>query len=248
VRWKIAEEGDTISWPASDWSIEESTVTGGTYLRYQPETTREVELAWRHIPVADLTLARPRGYLVLAGWPQIEDLILGHDLRASSLAEDTEIEVETIRLRRPEFADSSYQGIVMVKNFEVARQRERRALPAGSLWIPADQPSFEVAVQLFEPESPDSIVRWGMVSSVFERKTHIGLDRLEKLAHDMMDDGDVRREWEKALQDPDFAANREARYLWWYRRTPYWDETVGLLPVMRVMGPVTLELEPWPRP
>jgi hypothetical protein len=134
----------------------------------------------------------------------------------------------------------------MVEDFQVSRRREQRSIPAGSLWIPADQSSFEVAVQLFEPEAPDSIVRWGVVSSLFERKIYIGLDRLEGFARELLVDEEVKGEWEKALEDPEFAKNWGARYLWWYQRTPYWDETVGLLPVMRVMDPVELELGPWP--
>ena len=135
----------------------------------------------------------------------------------------------------------------MVEDFEVSRAQEKRLIPAGSLWIPADQPSFEVAVQLFEPEAPDSIVRWGVVSSLFERKIYIGLDLLEQLANEMLTDDKVRSEWEAALEDPEFAENSGARYMWWYQRTPYWDETVGLLPVMRVMTPVDLDVESWPQ-
>jgi hypothetical protein len=248
VRWKIAEDGEQITWPAYDWSIEESIVMGGKRVQFHPGEIREVELEWRHLPVAELTLARPRGYLVLAGWRQIEELVTGHGLRASRLAADTELEVETIRLSSPKFATSSYQGVVMVEDFEVIRRREQRIIPAGSLWIPADQPSFEVAVQLFEPEAPDSLVRWGVVSSLFERKIYIGPDLLDQLAGEMLTDENVRREWHAALEDPELADNRIARYLWWYKRTPYWDETVGLLPVMRLMAPVGLQLEPRPQP
>jgi hypothetical protein len=245
VRWKVAEAGQKITWPASAWSLENSIVTGSERVKYLDGMTHEVELEWRHLPAAEQTLLRPRGYLVLAGWPQIEELVAGHGLRASSLAKDTELEVETIRLSAPDFASSSYQGVVMVNDFEVTRQPEHRSIPAGSLWIPADQPSFEVAVQLFEPEAPDSMVRWGTVSSIFERKIYIGLELLEELTIEMMKDDTIRGEWEMALQDPDFASDPGARYLWWYRRTEYWDETVGLLPVMRVMEPPQLELEPW---
>ena len=245
VRWKAAEEGETITWPAYDWTIEDSVVTGGKLVRYLPGKVREVELEWRHRQVAELKLARPRGYLLLAGWPQVEELVAGHGLRAFKLNGDTELEVETTRLRHPKLATSPYQGVVMVEDFEVSRAQEKRLIPAGSLWIPADQPSFEVAVQLFEPEAPDSIVRWGVVSSLFERKIYIGLDLLEQLANEMLTDDTVRSEWEAALEDPEFAENSGARYMWWYQRTPYWDETVGLLPVMRVMKPVDLDVESW---
>jgi hypothetical protein len=246
VRWGVAEEGDTLTWPAYEWTVEDSVTLGGKQIRYHPGEIREVDLEWRHWPVPELTLPRPRGYIVLAGWPQIEEVVDGHGLRAYRVAKDAELEVETIRLSNPEFATSSYQGVVMVEDFEVSRHTERRSVPAGSLWIPADQPNFEIAVQLFEPEAPDSLVRWGAVSSVFERKIYIGTDVLEELAREMLADDAIRQEWNAALEDPDFAANRSARYLWWYRRTPYWDETVGLLPVLRVMTPAKMELEVWP--
>jgi hypothetical protein len=248
VRWGVAEEGETIRWPAHEWTTVESLVSGGSRLQFHPENVREVEIEWRHLPVPELTLPRPRGYLVLAGWPQIEAAVAGHGLEARRLAEAAELEVETTRLAAPKLASAPFQGTVMVEDFELSRQMERRRVPAGSLWVPADQPAFEVAVQLFEPEAPDSLVRWGAVSSLFERKIYIGPEVLEAQARELLADDAVRAEWERALEDPAFAADGRARYLWWYRRTPFWDETVGLLPVLRVMAPADLVLEPLPAP
>jgi hypothetical protein len=244
LRWGIAEEAETVLWPARDWTFEDSVVSGGSLLRYRPGTVREVELPWRHKPVAELTAPRPRGYLVTAGWPQIEEVVAGHGLRASRLAAAAELEVETIRVAEPKLATYPFQGTVMVEDFAVTRQNERVAVPAGSLWIPADQPAFEIAVQLLEPEAPDSLLRWGLLSTVFERKNWVGPEVLEVLAREMLADPGLRAEWELALADPAFAADRRARSQWWYRRTPYWDDSVGLLPVLRVMVPVGLELEP----
>ena len=245
LQWGVAEEGDQIVWPAYEWSMEDSVVSGGKRIQYHPGKLREVELEWRHDPVPEMEIPRPRGYIVLAGWPQIEELVAGHGLKAYALIDDVSLEVETIRLANPKLASSLFQGVVMVEDFEVSRQMEARSIPAGSLWIPADQPNFEIAVQLFEPEAPDSLVRWGVVSSLFERKIYIGSDILEEQARELLADDEVRQEWAAALEDPAFAENRFARYLWWYKRTPYWDESVGLLPVVRVMAPAQIEVEPW---
>jgi hypothetical protein len=244
LRWGVSEETETIRWPAREWALEDSVVSGGSLLRYRPGTVREVELPWRHLPVPELSVPRPRGYLVTAGWPQIEEVVAGHGLRVARLAAATELEAETIRVAEPKLATASFQGTVMVEDFAATRQRERVFVPAGSLWIPADQAAFEIAVQLFEPEAPDSLLRWGLLSTVFERKNWIGPGALEALAREMLADPGLRAEWELALADAAFAADRRARSEWWYRRTRYWDESLGLLPVLRVMAPVHLELEP----
>jgi hypothetical protein len=246
IRWGVQEEGETITWPAYEWTIEDSLVTGNKRIQYHPGRLRKVELEWRHTPVPELTLPRPRGYIVLSGWPQIETVARGHGLKVVEIDREIDLEVETSRLSNAKFGSFPYQGVAMVQDFDVSRQTELRTIPAGSLWIPANQPDFEIAVQLFEPEAPDSLVRWGAVSSLFERKIYIGSDVLEKLANEMLDDEEVRRQWEAALEDADFAGSRRARYLWWYQRTPYWDESVGLLPIMRVMAPAQSVFDPQP--
>ena len=101
------------------------------------------------------------------------------------------------------------------------------------------------AWDLLEPEAPDSLLAWGFLSSVFERKEYIEPRVLEEIAVEMLRDPRVKAEWEAALRDEAFAKDPEARHLWWYRRTPSWDETVGLLPIYRVMAPPQLVTRPW---
>jgi hypothetical protein len=119
-------------------------------------------------------------------------------------------------------------------------------LPAGTLWVPADQPDFEVAAQLLEPDAPDSLVSWGLLSLVMERKEYIDPGVLEDLAQGMLESPSVAAEWERALKDESLSDDSRARYLWWYRRTAYWDETVGLMPVMRLLAKPDFPTAPWP--
>ena len=229
------EETDSLRIPVYAWRAETSVVTGKTYQRQRRGEAGPAELPWQHRPKVAKAVPRPRGYLVLPGWPQIEQPLRGHGLRILRLDQPAEIEVEASRLSAPRLAPQTYQGLTLVTSVEVARKVERRRFPAGTLWIPADQPDFEVAVQLLEPEAPDSLVSWGLVSSVFERKEFVDLPVLEGLAAEMLKDPEVAAAWQSALKDEAFAKDTQARQLWWHRRTPYWDETVGLLPVFRLM-------------
>jgi hypothetical protein len=152
--------------------------------------------------------------------------------------------VETIRVSSPEYARAAYQGLTRVQP-QVERRTERRKVPAGALWVPADQPDFAVAVQLFEPEAPDSLLSWGLLSNVFEQKEYIDNRVLEGLVAELLKDPKTAAEWQAALKDEKLAGDPFARYLWWYRRTPYWDETIGLMPVFRVMARPGFKTGPW---
>ena len=241
LRWRTMTGKDTVAFPVCKWTTEDSMVTGSPMIHFNcSEADPLLDVPWRHRPEVELSIKRPRGYILMPGWTEAQRRLKNHGLILEVLGNSVTLEVETIRLTRPATADSPYQGRVVIEDFQTSRQTERRTIPEGALWIPADQPDFEIAVQLLEPEAPDSLVRWGLLNSVFERKEYIGLDTLEALARDLVSDPEIQQAWEQALENEDFADNGGARYIWWYRQTAFWDQTIGLMPVYRVMEPVDL--------
>ena len=226
---------DHVRVPIYKWSPTKSVVTGEPLVLYERGKLQETDLPWYHTPSVAHAVSRPRGYVLLPGWPTIEDRLRAHGLRMEKIDSPVEAEVETIRVSEPKFASAPYQGLTSLTSMKVDRRAERRRIPAGAIWIPADQPGFEVAVQLLEPDAPDSLMAWGLLSTIFERKEWIDGPELERIATEMLKNPKVAGEWQKALADPDFARNSAARYDWWSRRTPYWDETIGLMPVYRAM-------------
>jgi hypothetical protein len=226
---------DTLRHPLYDWSIATSAATGAPMATYRRGVLRETDLPWWHTPSVARSVSRPRGYVVLPGWPQIEQRLTGHGLRFAKLPAAVEMEVETLRVSSPTFAAAPYQGLTAVTSVTVTRRPEERKVPAGALWIPADQPDFDVAVQLLEPDAPDSLLSWGLLSQVFEVKEGIDPPRLDELARGLLRDPAVAAEWKAALSDPELANDPRERERWWHRHTPYWDETVGLMPVYRVL-------------
>jgi hypothetical protein len=244
VRWKESETADRIPFPVYAGATKTSVVTGAPLYLFRRGEVAEIQAPWFHRPEAAQSLPRPRGYLVLPGWPQIEQRLRVHGLRVEEVTRPSELTVETMRVAAPEYADAPYQGLTPV-TAKAERASERRAIPTGSLWIPADQPDFEVAVQLLEAEAPDSLLSWGLLSTLFERKEYIEPRVLEGLVEEMLKDPRTAAAWQEALRDEAFAKDGQARYMWWYRRTPYWDGTLGLLPIYRVMTAPRLETRVW---
>lgn len=246
LSWEIDDaEPDTVSWPAYAWSLEPSVALGTPVLRYRAGEIREVEAPWFHRPRPARTVRRPRGYLVAPGRPAVEARLRAHALRVERLTEDVVRPVDRFRIDGAGPAPSSYQGRIGAVG-EVRTEAVTETVPAGTLWIPADQPDFEVAVQLLEPESPDSLHAWGFFKSDTERKEYIEPRVLEDwVVEALADDDDLVAAWSEALEDDAFAADPGARWLWWYRRSPWWDDTVGLLPVRRLRMPLDAPTEPW---
>ncbi len=225
---------ETIDFPAYAWEQVVSPVTGRPRLVYDPQKPVSVPIPFYRHAKPTVTAPRPAGYLVPAGWPRLEEKLAAHGVRFTKLAEARTLAVGTYRASEPKLAPFPYQGRVRV-SAKIARGVETRTVPAGSLWIPLQDPLAPVAIHLLEPEGPDSLFAWGEMSSALEMKEYIDTRVLEPLAAKMLkDDPKLAAEWEEKLKDPKFAADARARHRFFYSRTPYWDETVGLLPVYRV--------------
>ena len=110
-------------------------------------------------------------------------------------------------------------------------------LPVGSVIVPLDQPAANVAINLLEPQAPDSLLRWGFLNAMFEIKEYAEPRVLEKLARDMLArDPALKTEFEQKLHDdPTFAANPGARLEFFFERSPWYTaQRVGAYPVLRL--------------
>ena len=107
--------------------------------------------------------------------------------------------------------------------------------PAGSVRVPTDQPLGDLAVLLLEPDSPDSFFQWGFFLEVLQRVEYVEGYVMEPLARRMLERNPaLKRAFEKRLaEDADFAADPRARLMWFYERTPYFDERWRVYPVAR---------------
>jgi hypothetical protein len=119
-------------------------------------------------------------------------------------------------------------------------KREKQALPAGSLYVPVNQPGVLLVAHLLEPIGPDSLVSWGFFNTAFERKEYMEEYVLEPWARELLArDPAVKAAWEQRLKDPAFAADMRARMQFFYERHPAYDARFNLYPVFRLDAPPT---------
>jgi hypothetical protein len=228
----------TIEFRGYEYTREPSAVSGTLLTRYNPKKPQ----IWR-IPLADevrpaASVNAPRGgYIVPAAYAQMvgEKLAL-HGVEFRKLAAASAgVDAEVFRATKVTPAAASFEGHTPVM-LEGQWARERRDVPAGSLFVPIAQARSLLLMTLLEPQEPDSLVRWGFFAQAFERKEYMEAYVAEDVAEQMLkSDPAVRQEFEQRLSDDaEFARNPNARLDFFYRRHSSWDDRYNLYPVYRV--------------
>ena len=190
-----------------------------------------------------ISVSTPLYYVIPPQWTEVIERLAAHGVHMQRLAEPLTIEVESYRFTEVKWASASFEGHVPVtqKNELV---RERRTYVAGSVVVPMAQAAGRLAINLLEPDAPDSFVYWGFFDTIFEQKEYGESYVLEKLAREMLaKDENLRREFEQRVaNDPKFAASPRQRLNFFYERSPYHDPLMNLYPVGRITTPINARL------
>jgi hypothetical protein len=179
----------------------------------------------------------PRYYIVPPQWHEVIEVLETHGLRMQRSSEPMTIEMESYRFSEVRFLPGPFEGRFMPK-VQAELITEQRTFARGSVLVPLDQPLAKLAINLLEPEAPDSLLSWGFFNAIFEQKEYGESYILEALAREMMaDDPKLREEFEERLvNDAEFAASPAERLHFFYRRSKYWDPYMNVYPVGRIIS------------
>jgi hypothetical protein len=238
LSWKATPEARTIDFRGYAYTREPSELSSGTWLRYD-ESRPQI---WK-VPLYDRLSPRESvrapqgGYLVpaaFAGW--VGPKLALHGVRFERVTRELpRVEGESFRAETVKFASSPFEGRFGAQ-VEGRWQPEARAVGAGALFVPIEQPRALLLVHLLEPTAPDSLVSWGYFHAAFEQKEYMEDYVLEEEARKMLArDPKLRAAFDtEVARDPTMAKDARRRLRFFYRRHPAWDERHNLYPILRL--------------
>jgi hypothetical protein len=214
-----------------------SEVTGANVNGYLPDLDNIDTVIHDKIDTTAET-QMPLGYIIPAAWKIVADELLLHGVQIEKITAPLDQEFETYRFSNIKFGTAQNEGRVMV-DFDAKLVKEKIAVPAGSYWVPMHQRRARLILAMLEPLAPDSLARWGFCDAVLfsgGRGGAEGAYLTEPIARRMMlDHPDLRKQFEdKLASDPAFAADPQARLMWWFQRSDYAPSNAGRYPVLRV--------------
>lgn len=241
----IKDDGDSMMYRGNQFEEKYGELFGSTYLDYTSEK-RDVSTILFVNAEPTVTIAPPLGYLIPRHWTEVIDIVRLHGAKTYRIAEDITDEFECYRLDNPKFRSFPYEGRQLV-SYETNRVIEKRTFAAGSVYVPLGCPESKIIMQMLEPQAPDALVGWGFFNTIFEMREYFEPYVMEPMAQQIIKENpELLKEFNQKLKsDSAFAANPYQRLMFFFERSPYWDQEKDLYPVARVTSPLPVSLEIW---
>lgn len=231
---KRSDESEPFTFKALRVTRQPSDLAGAPIAVYEKEP---VDIPTRLFAKTTTTASAtvPEGYLVPVEWTEVVERLGLHGVRTERLERAIEGEFETFHFSNPRFAPQPFEGRILV-SFQSAPVVRKMRIPAGTVYVPLQQRSARVAINLLEPDAPDSLVRWGFFHAIFEQKEYFSDYIMEPIAREMANrHPELRVEFEKRLaSDAQFAKSPRQRLQWWFERSPYYETDKDVYPIVRV--------------
>ena len=219
------------------FAISHSDISDSDWIQYDPSRPKNYTIDnWNGL-LPDLSITPPAAYVVPAQWTTIIDKLDAHGIHYRRTDRPLTMHAGGYQLDDPKWADKPFEGHLMLRDFTLHAVSREVTLPPGSLIVPLDQRAANVAIQLLEPQAPDSLLHWGYLNATFEAKEYGEPRVVEKLAREMLaKDPALKAEFERRLHgDPAFAASPGARLQFFFERSPWYAaQHVGAYPVLRL--------------
>lgn len=217
------------------YTVTHSEISGGSWIQYDPKTPRAYTIPNENGLLPDKTIVPPAAYVVPAQWQDVIARLDAHGVHYRRLTCSVTLQGTSYQIDDPTWSEQPFEGHHMLQTFKASRVKREDLLPAGSVVVPLDQPGANVAIELLEPQAPDSLLRWGYLDAIFEPKEYGEPRVVEKLARDMLQRSPaVAAEFASKLKtDPAFAANSRHRLQFFFEKSPWYAvQDVGRYPVL----------------
>ena len=213
-----------------------SNITGSFVPRYGSEPQDTMVPLFRETE-ATLTVRQPVGYLIPREWTACRDRLEIHGVRFRRLAQAWRDTVEVQKIVAWSDSAKTFEGHRPIEVRKVEVERRLRAFRPGDLWVPLDQRSAMVAVQLFEAQAPDGLMYWNAFDTVFQQKEYAEDYVMEPIARKRMSENPaLAREFlAKLSSDTTFAKSPDQRVNFFNTRSPWADPEQNVHPVARAL-------------
>ncbi|MGI4854780.1 MAG: M14 family zinc carboxypeptidase [Janthinobacterium lividum] len=234
---KTADESHPIPYHSLKRATEVSPITGQPVMHFTAD--KDDFTVNMHDGVETTASAPvPLGFLIPAAWKNIADELALQGIQMERTPKDlSDQPLETWRFLEVKKDAFPFEGRTLT-DFQLRPVTERMHMPAGSYYVPMNQPRARIIMAMLHPAAPDALVRWGFMDAIFERTGRIGAAEYLSVpiaTKTAADHPELQQQFQDKLKsDPAFAADADARLKWWLSQSNYQPSAVNRYPIAEV--------------
>ncbi|MEZ2348089.1 M14 family zinc carboxypeptidase [Terriglobus sp. RCC_193] len=180
----------------------------------------------------------PTGFLIPAAWSNIAELLALQGVTMERTTRDLSDQTfDTWRFTDVKKQTALFEGRTFT-DYTPMPVKEKMHMPAGSYYIPMNQPRARIIMAMLHPQAPDALLRWGFFDAVFGPGGRIGAAEYLSVPIATKEAADHPELWKefqtKVDTDPTFAKDPDARLKWWIERSNYQPPAVNKYPIAEV--------------
>jgi hypothetical protein len=233
LAFKAAEQPDPIPFKGVSYDIAQSEISKAPYVKWtgQPKDYPALPVYWEKVPAIEVDV--PTAFWVPPQYQDVIQRLALHGIEMTALKAPKQLELQQWVAKDPQFAKAPFEGRIGVSASFTAQWLQYE-LPAGSMRVSTDQPLGRLAVALLAPQGPDSFFSWGFFHGMFERteyfETYALLPWIEQ---QLASDSRLKQEFAAAEKaDASLKKDGQARLMWFYQRSPFYDQNYLKYPVL----------------
>lgn len=242
IQYKVnMKDSAQVDFLGVEYDIVKSDLTGGDWFQYSDKpSTFKLDLFEKQLPKEIIEL--PMAYIIPVEWPQVQEVLKTHGIQHFITTEKKKINIEAYTFENQKWENSSFEGRQSLRSFELIMDERETEYEAGAMVVPVRQRAAKVLVYLLEPKADNSFASWGFFNSIMERKEYAETYVMEKMAREMIKDKpellDEFNDWKE--KNPELAKSHWMQTMWFFEKTPYWDQKKDVYPVGRILNQETL--------
>lgn len=236
-------EPDTVEFLGFPHQMRESEISGGRWIEYDPARPVTLRVPYFQRMKTTVSATVPYAYLLGPQWTDVLERLLHHGVEMKKLKAPLTLTVERYRFDSVSWRPASFEGHHF-PSYRSHLAQEEVTFPAGTVVIPTAQAKVRLIMHALEPDAPDSFMKWGFFDTILEQKEYADKYAAEALAQEMLaKQPALKAEFEAELAaDSAFRVSPEARWDFFYKRSPYAEPMLNVYPVARMATATDLPL------